>query len=202
VLCRLGERIHHVHFVESGFVSLVKNMSDGRAVEVGGIGCDGLVGVNALHGYEKSIFECVVQMGGSARRVTVRALHHVMEHSPSLRALLMRYGYLVIHQVVQTAACNRLHSLEQRCCRWLLTAHDSADGHRLSLTHEFLAVMLGVQRPGVSLTLNSLEQSGIIQLHRGGLTVVDRGELERHACECYRTIRREADLMFNGQRGD
>lgn len=196
VLSHLGAQIHHLYFVESGLVSLVKSMADGRTVEVGAIGSDGLVGISALHGLDRSIFETVVQMAGTAHRVALRTLQQVSEHSPTLHAMLMRYGYVVIQQVVQTAACNRLHALEQRCCRWLLTAHDSAHGDQLTLTHDFLAMMLGVQRPGVSLTLNALAQSGIIQLHRGGLTVVDRKELEQHACECYRAIREEIDRVF------
>jgi CRP-like cAMP-binding protein len=103
--------------------------------------------------------------------------------------LVARYANASIAQLAQTSACNRLHSLEQRCCRWLLTAHDNARADSFQLTHEFLALMLGVQRPGVSITARGLQHSGLIEYHSGRVTITDRGGLEAAACECYRTVR-------------
>jgi CRP-like cAMP-binding protein len=197
VLYQPGDRIESVYFVEAGFVSLVKTMADGRAVEIGGVGIEGLVGISSVYGYDRSLFECVVQVAGAALQIGLRDLHRVMDHSPTFNRLLIRYSYIAVNQIVQTAACNRLHSLEERCCRWLLVAHDGINDDEIPLTHEFLAVMLGVQRPGVSVALSALQQDGLIRQGRGRVTIMDRRSLERRACECYRTIHDEIERVFS-----
>ena len=196
ILYQVDEPITSVYFVEAGFISLVKTMADGRAVEIGGVGIEGLVGFSAIYGYDRSLFESVVQVAGVAHRVGVRALHRAMDHGPTLYKFLSRYSYVMINQIVQTAACNRLHSLEERCCRWLLVAHDGVDVGDFPLTHEFLAMMLGVRRSGVSVALNPLQHEGLIHQGRGRLTIMDRRGLEQRACECYRAIHDEIDRAF------
>lgn len=121
-----------------------------------------------------------------------------MNRSQDLQRLLHRYYHLARSQIAQTAACNRLHTLEQRCCRWLLIAHDSACDDTFSLTHEYLAMMLGVQRTGVSLAANVLQRVGLIRYAWGRMTITDRRGLEAAACECYGTIRRLIDQLYPG----
>lgn len=196
VLLHTSAPIRHIDFIEDGFVSLVKSMTDGRTVEIGGVGNEGLVGISALHGIGKSIFECIVQLPGKALRIDSATLLGKMARDHALRELTLRYAYAAVDQIAQTAACNRLHSLEQRCARWLLIAHDAANADKFPLTHEFLAVMLGVQRPQVTVVLNAMHKSGLIDAARGSVTVRDRDGLERASCECYTTIRREIDQIF------
>lgn len=196
VIYRADETIDQVFFVESGFVSMVKSMSDGRTVEIGGIGKEGLVGLSALHGMDRSIFDCIVQIPGLAFRVASAPLLREMRHDTALREVTLRYSYVTVDQIAQTAACNRLHSLEQRCTRWLLIAQDAAASDSFPLTHEFIAVMLGVQRPQVSVVLNAMHRSGLIRTTRGRVTIIDRAGLERLSCECYGTLRREISQIF------
>jgi CRP-like cAMP-binding protein len=120
-----------------------------------------------------------------------------MEKDPAVNKLLQGYMHVAEQQLAQTAACNRLHTLEQRCCRWLLTAHDSVRSDTFPLTHEFLAMMLGVQRPGVSITAAILQKAGFIHYTRGRVTITDRAGLEASACECYDVIRDQFDRLFS-----
>lgn len=163
-------------------------MQDGRTVEIGVVGTEGLTAAHAIFGIDTAILESVVQVPGSAHRISAKILRREAARSEPLRNLLQRYAHFAVSAIAQTAACNRLHSLEQRCCRWLLIAHDSARAATFSLTHEFLAMMLGVQRAGVSLTANALQKAGLIRYARGQVTVADRLGLEAVACECYATI--------------
>jgi CRP-like cAMP-binding protein len=186
-----------LYFVDRGIISLVKTMHDGRTVEIGAIGIEGVSDSNALFGIDAAVLESIVQVPGSALRVRQRVLRRQVEESPSLRNLLMRHAHFAVNQLAQTAACNRLHSLEERCCRWLLIAHDSARADSFLLTQEFLAMMLGVQRTGVSLTASILQKAGLIHYSRGRVTVTDRSGLEAAACECYGTMRAEIDRIFS-----
>lgn len=185
---RPGEPMEHVYFPDSGLISLVKSMSDGRTVEVGVIGIDGAAGLFSLYEIEWAIWEAVVQAPGEAFRITAAALRQEMGRNEELSRLFRKYTYVFLSELAQTAACNRLHSLEERCCRWLLIAHDSATSDSFPLTHEFLALMLGVQRSGLSITANILQKAGLIRYTRGRITVTDRPGLEDAACECYQTV--------------
>lgn len=196
VILRAGEPIEQVYFIEHGLISLVKTMEDGRAVDVGSVDKEGLVGISALHGVSRSLFDCIVQLPGSGFRINAIALLHEIAHDVVMRDLTLRYSYTAVDQIAQTAACNRLHSLEQRCARWLLIAHDAAESDTLPLTHEFLAVMLGVQRPRVSVVLKEMQESRLVRGVRGQITIANRTGLERASCECYRTIRQEIEEML------
>lgn len=180
--------MEYVYFPNSGLISLVKSMSDGRTVEVGVIGVDGIAGLFSLYGIDWAIWEAVVQAPGEALRLRSTALRAEMARSETLSHLIQKYTFVFLSELAQTAACNRLHSLEERCCRWLLIAHDSATTDCFPLTHEFLALMLGVQRSGLSITANVLQKAGLIRYTRGRVTITDRQGLEEAACECYQTV--------------
>lgn len=200
IIGRANRRVEHLYFVNRGLVSLVKTMRDGRTVEIGAVGVEGLTDPNALFGIDRKVLEAVVQVPGVGLRTKVDTLREILRHDPALHALLQHYIRFTFVQFAQTAACNRLHLLEERCCRWLLLAHDSAGSDTFPLTHEFLAMMLGVQRAGVSAAANLLRQNGLINYTHGVITVTDRHGLERMACECYRTIAGELDAVFPSAR--
>jgi CRP-like cAMP-binding protein len=200
---RSGQAIYHheqpiewSYFITAGMVSLVRSMRDGRTVEVGAIGHEGVTGPDALFGIRDAILECIVQVPGMALRIRPEILRKEMASCPQLQGIMARFVQSIISQIAQTAACNRLHSLEERCCRWLLMAQDSAGVETFSITHEFLATILGVQRAGVSLKVHALQEEGLIRYTRGRMTIHDRLRLEASTCECYDTIRLEIDRVF------
>ncbi len=198
VLAHPGAVADYLYFPDRGLVSLVKVMRDGRTAEVGAIGAEGMIGVAALLGLEKTAFETIVQVEGSGRRLKTPLLRPEMEHNPALKELVLRYMYYSANRLAQTAACNRLHTLRQRCCRWLLTAHDNAQAPTFALTHEFLALMMGVNRPWLTLTVRALQRKGIIKYRRASITVRDRRALEEGSCECYETLRQECERVYSG----
>jgi CRP-like cAMP-binding protein len=196
VLIRTGAAIEHLYFFNRGFASLVKTMRDGRMVEVGAVGPTNAVGLLSLLGIERAVWESVVQGPGSVFRVARAAAAAEMQRSHVFADLVHKRAGLFLSELAQAAACNRLHSLEQRCCRWLLFAHDSAGTETFPLTHEFLALMLGVQRSGLSIVAGSLQRSGLIRYTRGRVSIVDRSGLEKEACECYGTSRAQLDHLL------
>lgn len=193
-----GAAIDYSYFITSGLVSLVKTMRDGRTVEIGAIGIEGVTGPDALFGVPNAMLECIVRVPGTALRIRPDTMRREMAKCPVLSTLLARFVQAIISQIAQTAACNRLHSLEQRCSRWLLIAQDSALGEGFHLTHEFLAVLLGAQRAGVSLKVNAMQRKGLLSYRRGTMTVLDRAGLLNASCECYAAIRNQLDDIFAG----
>jgi len=185
----------YVYFPDRGLVSLVKAMRDGRTVEVGAVGIDGMTGIDRLLGLEPSTLETVVQIGGYGRRVKITTLRTQLEKSRELNALMLRYMSYRVNQLAQTAACNRLHTLRQRCCRWLLIAQDNVQAPTFALTHEFLALLMGVNRPAVSLAIGTLQRRGLIRNRRALITVVNRQSLEQEACECYESLKRDSERI-------
>jgi CRP-like cAMP-binding protein len=203
VVLERGQVIYHpdatikkLYFVNRGLISLVRTMKDGRTVEVGTIGIEGLAGFPALLDIDRATLECVVQLSGNALCGSLDVLRYELSQNQHFAGLLHRYYHLIVGQIAQTAACNRLHSLEQRCCRWLLVAHDNARSDSFLLTQEFLAAMLGVQRAGVSIAAKSLQQAGLIRYNRGHMTITDRVGLEAASCECFDSIRHLTDHLF------
>jgi CRP-like cAMP-binding protein len=174
-----------VYFIEQGVASILTMMTNGSTIEVGMIGREGVVGVPALLGSEASAQHIIIQVPGTALRMSAAKCKAAFEESTAVRAIVLRYTLALLDLGAQTAACNRLHSIEQRCARWLLMALDRLDGNELPMTHEFLASMLGVRRAGVTETVGELHRSGLIRNHRGEVTIVDREGLEATACECY-----------------
>jgi CRP-like cAMP-binding protein len=196
IIFHVDSPINHLYFVDRGLISLVKTMQDGRTVEIGAVGLEGVTGSEALFGITSAMLESIVQIPGTAFRIASGVMRKEMARSEPLRALVQNYAHFAVGHLAQTAACNRLHSLEERCCRWLLIAHDSARSDTFPLTHEFLAMMLGVQRTGVSLTANILQRAGLIRYTRGIVTITDRQALEATACECYTAIHAQLDRLF------
>ncbi|MDE2165564.1 MAG: Crp/Fnr family transcriptional regulator [Alphaproteobacteria bacterium] len=196
VLANGGPAVEHVYFPDRGMISLVKTMHDGRTVEVGIVGAEGMAGIGAVLGMRVSSLEAMVQVDGYGQRLETAALQAEIDKSHALKALTMRYLAYRVTQLAQTAACNRLHTLRQRCCRWLLTADDNVQATTFTLTHEFLALMMGVNRPSVSLVAAGLQRRGMIRYRRAAITIIDRPALERAACECYVSLKQEADRVY------
>jgi CRP-like cAMP-binding protein len=191
-----GAPITELYFPQTAVFSMVREMTDGAGIEVGTIGREGIVGGSVLAGATSMSTRCIVQIPGRARRIATSKLRGAVarslvdgsgraDGSASLADLLQRYAQALFEQVTQTAACNRLHALEQRCARWLLMTHDRVDGDELTLTQEFLSYMLGVRRAGVTEACGTLQRSGLIRYRHGHITIVDRAGLEAAACECY-----------------
>ena len=196
VLVHVDGPIKYLYFVNRGLVSLVKTMRDGRTVEIEAVGYEGITDPNALFGVDSAILESVVQIPGTAFRISRDFLKETIASDETLRSQLQKYLQYTIGQLAQTAACNRLHAIEERCCRWLLIAHDSARANHFALTHEFLAMMLGVQRSGVSIAANFLKKAGLIDYARGYVMILNRPGLEEAACECYSALRDAHDRLF------
>ena len=189
VLHEVREPIDHVYFVEEGYASLTADTKDNGAVEVGLTGRDGVVGTAAiLHPAPLAVHRVIVQHQGSAIRIRTAPFREAMDRSPGFRDRCLRYVQVVLVQTAQTAACNVRHDLTERLARWLLLSLDYSDGDVLPMRQEFLALMLGVRRPGVSLVVGALQNCGAIQQSRGRITVLDRQVLEAEACSCYRFI--------------
>jgi CRP-like cAMP-binding protein len=190
VLWSAGEPVTGLHFVEAGTVSILAAMSDGAQIEVGLVGHEGVAGVSAFLGAPTSPFEALVQVEGAALRLPVSSLRAALTDAPSLMPLILRYVDSYHFQVSQTAACNGRHQIEQRLARWILMTDDRVGGHDFPMRHEFMSMMLGVQRPGVSLALAALRHAGLVRHEKGSMHVLDRTGLEAAACECYEMVRR------------
>lgn len=189
----VGQPIKSIHFVNRGLVCAAKAMEDGRVVEVAAIGTEGVAEFVALLGMDRSLVDMVVRVPGTAIRIKREAFMHEMENDKPLRQLMQSYVRFGLSEVARHIACNRLHHLDQRCCRWLLIAHDHALSDEFPLTHEDLAMMLGYQRAGVSIAMASLVKAGLIEHKRGKVIVSNRPGLEAAACECYREMQDELD---------
>ena len=195
-LHRAGDKISHVYFVESGFISALTMLSEGQPLEIGLIGSEGVAGVSVILGATTSYSETMCQTGGDAYRMPAGALKDVAARAPHLHDLLLRYTHVFHVQVAQTAACNAHHELGQRLARWLLAAHDRSKVAELSLTQDLIAVMLGVRRSTVSIAASTLQKAGVIRYQHGKITIVDRVGLENAACECYEAVAGEYRALF------
>ncbi|MBB3021352.1 CRP-like cAMP-binding protein [Microvirga lupini] len=191
VLYEVGDPICYTYFPHDAIVSLVDVMADGRLAEVAMFGREGLFGLLSAF-VSREAFGCyVVQIPGSASRVQLDHMHAAIQARPALQRQVLAYNEALLAQAYHTVACNAVHPVEARCCRWLLSTHDRLDQDALPLTHEFLAEMLGVQRSTVSTVLRGLQTSGLIEQRRGGIAVIDRA-----ACECYRKIHFRFDKLL------
>jgi CRP-like cAMP-binding protein len=184
-----GEDVTHTYFPGPGVVaSLVIDMADGRAVEAATIGREGAVGGIVSAGNKPSFSRAMVQIGGTALKMETAALESAKERSSGIRDLFSRYADTLLAQTMQSVACNALHALDARLCRWLLTTHDRVDSDEIALTQEYLAEMLGVQRTTVSGVARHLQERGLISYTRGRMVILDRPGLEACACECYEAV--------------
>ena len=188
ILQEPGEKIDFTYFLNDGMASLVALSRDGRSVEVGVVGKEGMVGMSLTAGLSRGTFRAIMQMAGSGVRIRSEIFLQVLLSTSSLRSELGRFGLMHGMQVAQLVACNRLHEIVQRLARWLLMCQDRFDSQLLPLTHEFLAQMLGTGRPSVSLAAGVLEDAGLIENTRGTVKILNRKSLEETACECYGII--------------
>jgi CRP-like cAMP-binding protein len=189
VLHEAGGRLEFAVFPNRGLISLVVVMKDGKTAEAGVVGNEGFTGTQAVVGLSRGPLQAVVQVTGDGFRVKVGALQNTLESTPQLRLLLNRYIAIRGMQIAQTAACNRLHGIEQRLSRWLLMTQDRVGSGALPITHDFLATMLGTDRPTVSLAAGVLQKKKLIEYTRGAVKIINRNQLEDSACECYGVIR-------------
>ena len=188
VLHEPSEQLQFAYFPNGGLISLVVAMEDGKTVEAGVVGNEGAAGIPLAVGLNRSVLREVVQMAGEGFRIRAHSLHGALKSAPLFQAILSRYAVVQGMQVAQTAACNRLHDVSQRLARWLLMAHDRMDNGSMFITHDFLATMLGTDRPSVSSAASLLQKKKNIKYARGVVTILNRKQLEHSACECYRTI--------------
>jgi CRP-like cAMP-binding protein len=190
VLHEAGGKLECAYFPNRGLISLVVVMKNGKTAEAGIVGNEGFTGTLAAVGLTMNPFQAVMQVAGDGFRVEVGALQNALESAPHLQLMLSRYAAVRGMQVAQTAACNRLHEIGQRFARWLLMTQDRVDSGSLAITHDFLATMLGTDRPTVSLAAGVMQKRKLIEYTRGAVKIVNRKKLEAYACECYGVIRR------------
>lgn len=185
ILAEQGGPLPRVYFPTSSFISMITTVDERSSLEVGLAGREGMLGATLVLGIQSSPTHAVVQGAGTALRMEMTALADELECCATLRSVLMRYLYVTMEQLAQTAACTRFHQVEARLARWLLMTHDRAGSDTLDITHEFLAYMLGVRRVGITGAASALQRRELIHYRRGHVTITDRGGLERAACGCY-----------------
>jgi CRP-like cAMP-binding protein len=200
-LYKMEDRIKYVYFVNRAVVSLVTHMEEGTSVEVGLVGNEGMVGLSIVMGDDVSQNHAIVQIPDGAMRMKTSQLKKELLRGGQLQTLLLRYSLVLLKQVSQTAACNRIHNLGERLARWLLLCHDRVGRDEIRLTQEFLAQMLGTRRSRVSEAAIILQSAGLIRYSRGIITILDREGLEEFVCECYQVVKAEFDrlLRLNGR---
>ncbi len=197
VMHKHGEPIDTVYFIGGGVASVTNVMRDGRMVEVATIGNEGVVGMTVFMGGTVSPGEAFIQVpDGDSQTMSAGAFTKELDRRGAFYGLMSRYSQALQILIMQSTACNSLHSVEERCSRWLLMTHDRVDGDAFQLTHEFLGYMLGVRRPTVSLVLGTLDKAGMIQNGTKKITIVNRARLEDTSCECYRVVKSAFDRLL------
>jgi CRP-like cAMP-binding protein len=196
VLYEPNRPVEHIYFMDQGMISVVSIMQNGASIEVGTIGNEGMAGLSVILGVHAVPYRHIVQVAGTAHRMTAAALMAELKPEGTLPLLLNKYHAAFNTQVMQGMACNGLHSVVQRCCKWLLTTQDRLGSHELNITHEFLAQMLGVRRASVTEVLRPLQDNGLIRASRGKVVILDPKRLADSSCECYGVIRREYQRLL------
>lgn len=190
--------IEAVFFPVDGIVSLLTVMNDGSGVETATVGREGMVGMPIFHGVGASAQQAMIQIPGQSYRIDADTFQGLLPQMPTLTTLLHRFSVVLFSLAAQNSGCNRKHSIEERCCRWILMVADRLDRDTFELTHDFIAQMLGVRRASVTEALGSLEKRGFVRTARGRITLVDRAGLEAQACECYRIIKSTVARLLEG----
>jgi len=196
VLSEPNQIIEFAHFPQTGCLSVVTVMADGRQVEVGTVGREGLAGLSFVHDVDAEPTRCIAQIAGTSKRIGRAAFVAELRENPEFSGVVHRFAQAWTDQIGRSGTCNAVHSVEERCARWLLMTQDRLGSDMLPLTQEFLAAMLGVRRPSVTLAAGSLQQAGLIHYTRGRIRVVDRAGLEAASCECYRAIQASYDRLL------
>lgn len=192
-----GELIRELYFPLTCMISVTIRMSDGRTVEAGAIGSREVVGINAfMGGRETTHTEYIVQIPGDALKIASNSLTDEFNRNTEMRDLMLKYTQAFIAQISQNVACNRLHTLNERCARWLLEVRDRIESDTFPLTHEFIAEMLGVRRTGVSEAARKLKEDGIVEYRRGEIKIISLEALEAASCECYAVLKDEYDRLL------
>lgn len=188
-LSKSGQPISHVCFPDSGVCSVMSVMQSGAAAEVGTVGNEGVTGLALFFGDSSEPSESLIQVPGSGRMLPADIFQRELARHAIFHRVVGHYAHALTVQIMQSAACNALHSVEKRACKWILTTHDRVYIDKFQLTHEFLAMMLGVSRQSVSVVAEQLQQAGLITYRHGQVTVVNRQGLEAGSCECYGVVR-------------
>ena len=196
VVYESGARMQYVYFPTTSQISLLYTMIDGSTAEMGLVGKEGVVGIALFMGGETAPNRAMVQGGGVAFRMKSKAMLDEFKRGGEFQQLLLRYTQALITQISQTAVCNRLHSVEQHLCRWLLMTHDLAQSDELQMTHEFISNILGVRREGVTMAARRLRDMKMISYVRGHITIVSRRQLLAHVCECYQVVKDEHSRLL------
>jgi CRP-like cAMP-binding protein len=191
------EVIRHVHFIESGLLSLLSMLEDGTTIEVGALGREGVGGLSLLLGAEKAAHTALAQAAGTSLRMRAEHAREAFTRLPAFQAGMLRYTRMLMSQISQTAACNTLHTVEERLARWLLMCRRRLESDRLPLTQEFLSHMLGVRRSGVTVAVGILQQAGFIRHSRGAINVTDPEGLRAASCECVKAMMEEYDSYLS-----
>jgi CRP-like cAMP-binding protein len=198
ILYKANDIIEHVYFPTNSMISLLSQTSDGSSVEVGLTGFEGMTGLSVVLGVERSPHIAMVQIHDGAMRLKTAVLREEFKRGGRLQAVLLRFTQSLMLQISQVAACNRLHMVEERLARWLLMSHDRCICDDLPLTQEFISLMLGVRRAGVTTAAIALHAEGYINYKRGHISITDREGLETFSCDCYRIIKAEFDRLNSG----
>lgn len=197
ILASQHQPIEHVYFPVRAVTSTLLELIDGETVEVGLMGTEGVTGLSLLYGVRRSNTTVIAQIPGTADRIPAKVfIHEIVERGGPFYRLLLRYANAFMEMIAQVGACNVSHSIEQRCARWILLAHDRVDQDTFPLTHEYLALMLGVRRAGVSGAANTLRAFGAIGYGRGHIQVLDREKLQQLSCPCYVAMVATMDMVF------
>ncbi|HEY9774790.1 MAG TPA: Crp/Fnr family transcriptional regulator [Planktothrix sp.] len=189
LIAEKGEPFKYIYFPDEGMVSIVLVTTEGIPIEVGTVGKEGFVGIPVLLGADISDRKLFSQVPGHGWSMKTDDFSLALQTNSELRMLCQKFALTMFNQVSQTAACNRLHSIEERCSRWLLLAHDRDTSRTVDLTQEFLSMMLGVRRSGVNIAIRSLEKAGLIEHKRGSIRILDRKGIEDVSCGCYEEVR-------------
>jgi CRP-like cAMP-binding protein len=192
-----GAHLKHIYFPTTSIVSLLYMTESGASAEIGIVGNEGAVGIGLFMGGDTAPNRAIVQSAGDALRMKARVLQEEFIRGGTFQLSLLRYTQALISQISQTAVCNRLHTIEQQLCRWLLLSHDRLESDELKMTQELIANMLGVRREGVTYAAGRLQSEGLIEYSRGRITILNRKGLEATVCECYRVVKDEYDRLRN-----
>jgi len=201
ILYEEGEPIEYVYFPYHSIVSLVSTMEDGTTVEIGLVGNDGMVGIAVVLGGNSTTTRAIVQIPGKASRIKAKTLKTEFNQGGALQRSLLRYTQALLTHMAQGVACNRLHTIEERLARWLLTVQDRMQSNDLPLTQEFISQMLGTRRSSVTVAAGMLSKAGMIRYCRGKITILNRESLEATTCECYRVIQSEYERLLTADNG-
>ena len=196
ILAEPGDEFEHVYFPQSGMLSLLAVLRDGKAIETATVGREGVAGAMAGLGLYKSLVRVVVQLPTTVSKIPASQFRRATAQSDAVRNMCIQYNEVLLSQARVTAACNALHVVEARFCRWLLQTADRAESDNVALTHEFLAEMLGVRRTSVTEVASKIQATGAINYTRGLITILKRSDLEKMSCECYQTLVDQSAILI------